>query len=813
MFVNYFKTAFRSLLKNKSLSFINIGGLAVGMASALLLLGFVTFELSYDAAVVNKKDIYRVNLSSYEQDKLVFKSAESFAGLAPALKSEVPEVIDAVRLYNVGYKNNCVFTYKESAFRETKFLYADQSFPSLFSIEFLKGDKNALSAPNTAIISSSFAKKVFGAEDPVGQKIQMNDDDRNSVLCLVTGVYKDQPENAHLKFNVLISWATLYRNSNDRERFENWNRKDVYTYVLLRPGAQPEKVETKLAALIAKYAPDAPDNSGKRILNLQPLQSLHFSSGLIDEPETTENRKAISFLFVIAFFIVTIAWVNYINMVTASSANRAKEVGVRKTLGSQRPELVKQFLIESFTVNLLAAAIAAILVILATPVLETIFDVQFTIKTMLYSGTGWACIGFIIAGTILSGVYPAFVLSSFKPITALKGSVKMPGGNLILRKSLVVFQFTLSIFMIIGTLVVFKQVRYMLHQDLGMNTSQVVVLDRPGKWDTARIMHNNYVQRFKTTLEADPLIEGVGMSDELPGKAIRYASDFTLYGSTSQLSYPINTIGINENFLPALQFRFVAGHNFRKEVKADNGGLIITELVAKQFGFADPSQAIGKELSSGGSKAPVIGVVNDFHQLSLQQRAEPIIFQYNGSDAREFEYYLVKTKSTNFPAAISRIQAAWNSSFKNNPFTYSFLDESFNRQYKNIERFERLFTVFAIIAIVIACTGLFTLLAFIIQQRVKEIGIRKVLGASLQDIVLLLSKDFLRLVLLANVFAWPLGWLVMNNWLKDFAYRTTISIYVFIFSFLVAMVIAISTISLQAIKAALANPVESLHSE
>ena len=815
MYKNYLKTVWRNLLKNKSLSFINIGGLAIGIASSLLLLNYATYQFEYDNFNVKGKDIYRVNLSFYENNKQVFQSAENYPALAPALKKDIPEVADAARLYNMGYKNNCVFTYNNNSFRETKFLYADASFLRMFTFPFLQGNAStALSEPYSAVISESLSKKIFGNENPVGKSIKMNDDDRNSELCRITGVFKDVPQNSHLQFNILVSYSTLYNRGGGLERFENkWDRKDFYTYVLLRPGADRKSVELKLQALIKKYIPEEKANNKESVITLQPLSKIHLSSDFIDEPEPVGNGKAISFLIIIAFFIITIAWVNYINMTTAGSANRAKEIGVRKVLGSQKAQLIKQFLIESITINAFSMAIAVCILVLIRPLLDKFFNIEFDLFALLHIQLGWVFIGFMLAGMLLSGVYPAFVLSSFKPISVLKGKIKSQTKGLILRKSLVVFQFALSIFLIIGTVLVYQQVRYMLNKDLGMNISQVLVLDRPGRWDTARTMHNTYVNRFKESLSNDPSIESVGMADELPGKEIRNPGFYRVTDSKDQTSFPVNSISIDENFLKLLEFNFLAGRNFSQQFKTDQAGLIITVSAARLLGFKDVRNAIGKQVESGGAMYSVIGVVNDFNQMSLEKEVKPIVFQFNNSDAREFEYYLVKVKGANSSNAIQHIKASWNDAFKNNPFSFSFLDEYFNRQYKSVVQFEMLFGTFAFIAIIIACIGLFSLLAFMIQQRVKEIGIRKVLGANIQSIVLLLSKDFLQLVLLANVVAIPLGWILMNNWLRGFAYRINIHAIVFAASGLAALLIAVITISIQAIKAASANPVKSLRTE
>jgi len=816
MLSNYFKIAWRSLWKNKLFSLINISGLSIGIASSLLLLSYAAFQFSYDDFHANKENIYRVNLSFYQDNKLVFQSAENYAPLANALKNNFPEVADAARLYNMGYKNNCVFTYQGEHFKETKFLYADASFLNIFSFPFIQGNpKTALSEPFTAVISASTAKKIFGDADPIGKSIQMTDDDRNSELCKITGVFKDVPDNSHIKFNVLISYATLDTRSNGIDRYEKgWDyRKDYYTYILLRPDANAKSFQDKLSLFISKYGPEDKTNHSLNKLSLEPLDKIHLTSGLIDEPEPTANEKAISFLIIVAVFIVGIAWVNYINLSTASSVSRAKEIGIRKVLGSRRHQLIKQFLTEALSINMVSVVLAVVCIQLFQSLLKHFFAVDFSIANLFSNKYGILFMSFMLLGAFFSGLYPAFILSSFKPVSVLKGKIKSSKTGISLRKSLVILQFTLSILLIIGTLVVYQQVHFMLNDDLGMKPEQVIVLDRPGRWDASRAMHSLYVERFKEIALKNPQVVSVGMSDELPGKQIRYPSSYVVSSESNIHSTPINTTGVDENYFQTLGMKFLAGRNFSKEYKTDDHSLVITESAAKLLGFRKNEDAIGKDVLGDNTHYTIIGIIKDFHQLSLEKKMEPSAFQFIGNDPREFEYYLVKIKTEKTEQSIAAVQAAWNENFKENPFSFSFLDEFFNSQYKSEIQFEIMFFVFSVIAIAIACIGLFALVAFMISQRTKEIGVRKILGAGINDVFLLLTKDFVKLILFANIVAWPLGWLVMSNWLKDFPYRIHISLLVFLAAGTFALIIAMATISLQAIKASLANPVKSLRTE
>jgi putative ABC transport system permease protein len=819
MIRNYLIIAWRNLMRNRGISAINIGGLALGIASSIILLSYVFFQRSYDEANTAKRDIFRINLDVYQSDRLAVHSAENYSAAGPALQKDFPEIIGQARLYNLGYKNNCVFSHGNTFFKESKWMYADASFLDMFTIPFLQGDVHtALTQPNAAIISVSTAQKIFGGDgirQAIGKTIQMTDDDRNSELYTITGVFADIPDNAHLKFNILVSYATLdHRRGGGYARFEtNWDRKDFYTYIRLRPGVDPASLSARLPAFIRSHIPDEASRRQESRLFLQPLGSIHFGPGLQDEPEPTVNGKAIGFLTLIAFFIIVIAWVNYINLATANSVYRAREIGIRKVLGSTRAKLIQQFLAESIGLNALSAVIAAVVIYVSRPLLHSFFSIRLPLTFLFTSGYGWLFLGFLLLGTVLSGLYPALVLSGFKPALVLKGRLISSAKGLFLRRGLVVFQFTLSILLIVGTIVVYQQVHFMLRQDLGIKVDQVMVLDRPGRWDTARSTHNMLVRRFREAVQREPGVAAVAMSDEKPGKEIRWPSTFSTVNRQHLVTLPINTTLIDENYLPGMGFTLLAGRNFSTLYKADDRAVVLSATAAGALGFAHPADAVGKPVRIDDSIYSIIGVVNDFHQLSLQKQATPAAFQFDG-DLREFEYYFIRLGSDGgIDHTIDRVRAAWTNSFHDNPFEYTFLDESFNGQYKSELRFGLIFGVFSLLAICIACIGLLGLVAFTIRQRTKEIGVRKILGADAQDILLLLARDFIRLIALANAIAWPIGWLMMNSWLKDFAYRIHIHWLVFVLSGLIALSIAVAAICLQTIKAASANPIKSLRIE
>jgi putative ABC transport system permease protein len=818
MLRNYIRIAWRNLARYKGISAINIGGLSLGIASSILLLTYVSFQRSYDGFNKEKQNLYRVNLDVFQSERLAIHTAENYVAVGPTLKKDFPEVADEARLYNLGYKNNCVFSYKDNFFKETKWLYAEASFLKMFTIPFVTGDPNtALNGPNNAIVSASTAKKLFGPngeKQAIGHQIQMTDDDRNSELFVITGVFQDIPDNSHLKFNILVSWRTLdARRGNALDRFENnWDRKDFYTYIQLRPGADPAALQARLPGFIKRHIPSEADRHQESRMALQPLTSIHFTSGLQDEPEPTVNGKAMNFLALIAFFIIVIAWVNYINLTTANSVYRAKEIGIRKVLGSTRIALVKQFLAESIALNTLSAGLAAAAIYLTRPLLHDFFSIRLPLSLLFTNAYGGVFIAFLLAGTFLSGLYPALVLSAFRPVLVLKGKLASSAKGLILRRGLVVFQFTLSVLLIIGTVIVYQQVNFMLHQPLGIKVDQVLVLDRPGRWDTARSTHNGLVQRFRDAALKDPGVEGVAMSDEKPGKEIRWPNTFSTLDATHPVTVPINTPLIDENYISTMGMTLLAGRNFSKEQKTDKQAIVLSASSASLLGFAKPADAVDKAIHVDGDTYTIIGVVNDYHQLSLQTREKPAAFAYT-TDLREYEYYYVRLKAAAIPQTIDHIRSAWTNSFRDNPFEYTFLDETFNSQYKSELRFGIIFGAFSVLAIGIACIGLIGLVAFTVRQRTKEIGVRKVLGANTKNILTLLAKDFIGLIAIANAIAWPIGWLISDSWLKDFAYRIPIHWWVFVGSGVIALTIALAAIAAQAIKAALANPIRSLRTE
>jgi putative ABC transport system permease protein len=822
MLRNLFITAVRSLLKNKFFSIINIFGLSIGMAVFLLIAQYTRFERSYENFVPGKENVYRVVLETFNNNERILNSAENYPGVGPALKNEIPEVVRFARLYNQGYKNNVIITNKEArpdpiAFKQKRFLYADSSFLPMMGYEMVKGNANtALVEPFTAVISESYAKLYFKNEEPVGKTLLLQDDDFNYESVKVTGVFKDLPENTHMKFDVLFSYQTLYTRypQAPTRYFTGWGRKDMYVFVQLRAGTDPAKVESRFPGIVNKYRPQQ-QNPGaqKDVISLQPVADIHLKSDLAEEAEANGNERIVFFMSLIGIFVLVIAWINYVNLSTARALERAKEVGIRKVVGAIKAQLINQFLVESAFVNLISVLLAWGIAFLSLSYFNTLSGQSLTISYLVQPWFLLLLGGLWLVSTILSGFYPAIVLSSFKPVTVLKGKLKNNIRGIVLRKGLVVMQFMASIALIAGTMIVYRQLNYMMKRDIGLNIDQVMVIERPGIQDTSSSVYRSNIDVFRNELKQHPSISAVSQSLTVPGKQREYKLLVKNPGANSSDSAIMRINVVDYDFVDVFKMKVVAGRNFSRDFPRDlDTGCIISESASKLLGFKAPADAIGKpiRIPQFGLNALITGVVNDYHQVSLKKPLEPTYFipdNYGG------EFYSIRLSTTDLPATVEHVRKSWTKAFPGNPFEYFFLDDYFNRQYSNERKFGKLFTTFAMLAIFIGCLGLFGLSAYTASQRIKEIGIRKVLGASVTDITAMLSRDFIKLVGISVLIATPIAWYVMNNWLQEFAYRTSISWWIFAVAGLAALFIALITVSFQAIKAALANPVKSLRTE
>ncbi|WP_128543310.1 ABC transporter permease [Larkinella soli] len=811
MIRNYLKIALRNLLRHPGFSAINIVGLSVGLACCLSIYLFVQDELSYDRFVPGADRIYRlVNARTSEGRQSLTASTPPAYG--PTLKADFPEVERMTRVF--AFNGNPLVTYGTTKFFENDLLLADSTFFEVFGYPLTRGNpKLALQGANTIVISESLARKFFGSEDPINKQLKLSFGD--AIPFRITGIMKDLPSQSHLKVNAVGSFSTL-RAFVDPARLANWRWQQFHTYVALTPGFDPARLEAKLPGLLARYAKPELDKIGLSYqTRLQPLTDIHLRSADLEYDNAQKgNIRYVYALIVIAVFALLIACFNFMNLSTARSLTRAREVGLRKAIGAHRGQLIGQFLGESLLLTALAMIIALGLTALILPSFTDWVDKSLSLSTLFRPRF---LLGLVVAvGVVggLAGIYPAFFLSGFRPVQVLAGHlIRSTGkGAVSLRKTLVVLQFTASTVLIIGTAVVFSQLRYIQQKDLGFAKEQAVVLPLRNQ-----AMQEGY-EAVKNDLQRHPGIWAATACYGIPGGL--FAGDgIRLPGKDEEIG--TNMFIVDADYIPAMGMKMVAGRSFSRKFGTDlKEGFVLNEAAVAAFGLGTPQQALGKAIlwpqwnpstpADTLKRGRVIGVVKDFNYKSLHQKIEPLVMHIYPS---AFSYLVVRVQPGHLPAALEVMKAKWKALAPEWPFEYQIVDEEFARFYRSEQLFGKLFSLFTALSIFIACLGLFGLAAFMAQQRTKEIGVRKVLGASVAGIVLLLSKDFLKLVLIAIVIASPLAWYAMKSWLADFAYRIDIEWWMFVLAGLLAIGIALLTVSIQSIKAALMNPVHSLRSE
>ncbi|SFP66794.1 ABC transporter permease [Parafilimonas terrae] len=807
MFRNHFKTAWRNLMKYKFISFINLFGLTIGLTCCLLILTYILNELSYDKYNKNADNIYRVTRTFYNGNgEATLKLSTVSPPFGYYFPTDFPEIQKMTRLLNNG---NTPLRYKDKLINEPNVFFADENLFDVFTVDVIKGNpKTALSNPFSVMLTEETARKYFGNEDPINKVLRAN----NQFDVKVTGIYKDFPANAHLHPHILVSFNTLrdsavYGEENLRT---NWGNNSFFTYIMLPKNYNIENMKARFPAFLDKrmtneYGPNKP--SKFTTLDLQKLTDIHLYSHTDYEAEPNGDIKRVYIFSIIAFFVLLIACINYMNLSTARSALRAKEIGIRKVVGARKRELVSQFLSESILLTWTAIIIAFILLNITLPWLNKVSGQSLSINILMR----WQVLvplflsPFIIG--IISGIYPALFMSSFQPVKTLKGLFKAGGGNISFRKVLVVMQFAISIVLIITTIVVFQQLRYMQNASLGYDKEHLVTMPYYGQL-------NDQYESFRNTLLQNPNIKEAGRSSRIPTGRLLDGQGAQAPGNDSMVPVKadIRYVATDYDFIPTYGIQMAAGRNFSRSYGTDTSGFIINEAAAKAVGWKTAQDAVGKSFIYGGNSGRIIGVMKDFHFESLHQTIAPVIFVMPPGQ-NSYNNISIKIAGSNIASSLATIQNTWKKYLPDLPYQSTFLDENFEKLYASEQKQETIFTTFACIAIFIACLGLFGLSAFTISQRVKEIGVRKVLGANTGSIVTLVSKEFLKLVLIAAVIAFPVAWYAMHSWLQDFAYRINIQWWVFIIAAIVAAFIALITVGFQAIKAAMANPVQSLRSE
>ena len=817
MIKNYIKTAWRNLWKNKVFSLINILGLSLGMGACLLILQYVNFELSYDHFNKNATDLYRVVNDRYQNGKLIQHGTITYSAVGKAMKDDYPEVVNNARVLQFG---ETMVTYKDKKLPKEIAYCVDNSFLSMFTFPAVAGDsKAALSEVNTAAISEKLARKLFDVkaddfQSCVGQMVKMGTD---TFPTKITAILKDVPGNSIFQFDMLISYQTLIHTYGYQAADYDFKDSDFWHYIQLKSGTDYKAFDAKMAAFSQRHFQGNKVSGSVEKFYLQPLLRTHLYSDTEYENIQTASSNVVWGLLIIALFIIGIAWVNYINLATARASERAMEVGVRKVTGATKGQLVRQFLTESLIINLMALAIAVILAILFQPVFNTLVNQQLSLDFLFLKGLGGYVISgglviIVLAGIFVSGFYPAFVLSSFKPILVLKGKYSSSKKGIVLRKGLVIGQFAITIVLIIGSLIVYRQIKFMSSQKLGVNIDQVVVVGGPQITtpDTA----DTRAKAFLAEIKQLSTVKNAATSFWVPGNETGRNFGIRPEHADPNIHYTMRFNGVSTDYIKTYGMRLVAGRDFSPTDYAkkyeDLRSTIINVNATKLLGFSSPQAAVGQIMYNDKSKWTIIGVVEDSHQKSLRYAIEPTFFR---PQLRIGAQISIKMATTNPTATIASIKALYDKFYPGNVFDFAFLDQRYNEQYKNDALFGEAFGIFGGFAIFIASLGLLGLSLFATLQRTKEIGVRKVLGASVSNIVILLSKDFIKLVIIAIVIATPIAWLILHHWLQDFAYHIGISWWIFALSGIVAVIIALATISFQAIKAATANPVKSLRSE
>jgi putative ABC transport system permease protein len=811
MIKNYLTSVWRYISRNKAFTSINLLGLVIGMTAFMLIVQYVLHELNYDSFWGNSERVYRVQLDRYDKGELSTRWASGCAGIGPDLKANFPEVEHYVRMH----KSNALLSYGDTFFKEEAVYYASQDFFSVFGFHLLSGeDSTALKGLNKIVLSQSMAKKYFGDADPVGKTMRNN----GEVEYLVTGVYKDFPENTHMDIDAMLSFATYAKlvGKPNEAALNEWQWDGFLTYVLLRentslPGRQAgaKALEEKLPVYVQKRAGDdfKRYNSGMTF-HFMPVTDIHLDSDFIGEFKANGSRDTTYFLLIIAALIIVIAWINYVNLSTAKSIERAREVGVRKVMGGFRWQLVQQFLVESLLLNTIAVMVSIGAVILLTPWFNELTDRELGYLLFRQKMFWVWTMALIAGGALLSGLYPAFVLSAFRPVEVLKGRFKNTGKGVYFRKGMVVLQFMASVMLIVGTYTVYTQINYMRNQKLGISIDQTLVVNSPNITDST---YSNKFEVLKNRLTQYPEVTAVSASSSIPGASPDWnAGGIRRLSQREDEQKQYRVIMMDHDYIPLYGLEMAAGRKFSGNIPNEFKTVMLNEAGARHMGFLNLEDAIDDEINFWGDTFRIVGIVKNFRQESLKKNFEPLIFRYNNAP---YGYYSIKFNTATVKASLARFEQDWKDLFPGNPFNYFFLDEHYNKQYQADQQFGKVFGLFSGLAIFIACLGLFGLSSLTAVQRTKEIGVRKVLGASVSSILTLVSKDYLVLMGLAITLATPLTWWIMNNWLQEFANRIPLAWWIFTLPSLLVIAIAFLTVSIHTIRVARTNPVRSLRYE
>lgn len=770
------------------------------MMACMLIMQYVMYEFSYDDFHVKKDRIFRVQQDRYNKGELSTRWAAGNSGIGLDLKTHFPEVERYVRLYGT----NAILSTADRYFREDALYYASEDFFQVFSVKLITGEGSSLlKDPFKIVLSQSLAKKYFGKEDPIGKILHSSD---HGVDYQVTGVFEDLPDNTHMKIDALMSLVTLQKLLDDP--LTSWEWDGFLTYILLNEKNDANALEAKLPAFVEKQAGEQLKKTGDGMeFHLQPLTGIHLDSNFIGEFKPNGNRQSTYFLSVVAILILVIAWINYINLSTAKSIERAREVGVRKVVGGFRSELIQQFLFESLLLNTMAFVIAIVFVVFLTPFFSELTGRELDYLLFKQNSFWFWIVVFIFGGALLSGIYPAFVLSSYKPGEVLKGNFKNTSLGVRFRKGMVVVQFVSSMTLMVGTFTVYRQIRFMQEQELGVNINQTLVLPSPDVIDGTI---EQKFQVFKQQIEQYPEVASVSAASEVPGDKPGTNAKVRRLSQQDVNSKQYRVIWMDHDFIDAYELKIIQGRGFSGDVVNERGNVMLNESAVSLMGFRKPEDAINDQILFWGDTLSIVGVLKNYHQESLKKAFEPLIFRYNPG---AFGFYLIKLNTSTVKVSLTSFEKEWKAMFPGNPFIHFFLDDHYNQQYQADQQFGKVFGLFSSLAIFIACLGLFGLSSLTAIQRTKEIGVRKILGASIPNILAMVSRDYVLLMVVAIVTSIPLAWWIMAKWLSNFAYRIPLAWWIFAIPSFAVFTIAMLTVSIHTIIAARTNPVKSLRYE
>jgi putative ABC transport system permease protein len=801
MIKNYLLAALRNLFKNKLFSIINITGLSIGIGAALVIINFLYFEYSYDNFFSHRDRVYRVPMTTQEKNGTTQSFAFTYSAVAGALKSDFPEIQEAVRFKQVGG----LVSVDEKVIGTASGFWADQQVFQVLDFPFLYGDERALSEINNVVITKKTAIRLFGEADARGKTFSFFFNE----IFTVAAVLDDIPENSHIQFDFLLPFQKYVEviKGLGADADNNWGWSDFYTYALLKPGPTKESVEQKLSDFAVRYKGEKMKAEGYHVqFYLQPLDEIHTQSAYDYELSGNGNFTYLKYIAIAAIFILFMAWLNYVNLTTSRSLERAKEVGIRKASGAYRFELIKQFLLEAFVINSIAIVGGIVILFLLTNQLSHLISKTLSVPP-LTNYTFWGPVAaFLVTGSLLSGFYPAFILSSFKPFEALKGKILSGAGNKnMLRKALVVVQVALSVILISGTLGIVQQLQYMRKNDLGVNIDKTLILRDLVTRDSTSIA---VVEPFINELNAHVNIASVTASTDVPGKEVSGSANFKRPESTT--SKRCRNFEVDENFFSSYEMTILEGRGFVKG-EAKKNLIVINETARKILDFESNADAIDREITLDGQQMfKIIGVVKDYHQKSLQHDYSPTIFFLQD---HEWYYYSLKIASSEMTQVVADAESIWKKYFPETPFNYFFLNEYYDAQYKSEKTFSVMLSSFTLIGIVIASLGLLGLSIFTITKRSKEIGIRKVLGASVQQVMITVIKEYLALTIIAFGIAIPISFILVNKWMEIYPFRISLGVWFFVSPLALILGLTILSVGGQAIRAAISNPVKALRTE